>query len=306
VSVVVVMRPGLLTTVQDEGRWGGQALGIPVAGAMDVYAHRLANHLVGNPNNCATLEITLIGPELLFEQPAVAAVTGAEFEVTLDGTPMPHGTTFRIEAGRRLRFGRRRLGARAYLAVGGGFDTPVVTAGFGGLEGRALRVGDRLPLDDAGHSADRQRRGEGLRRPDGRTVLRVMAGPQDDWFPAAVLDTLCRETFVVSPRSNRMGYRLEGPRLTPAVERAFISEPVPMGAIQVPPAGEPILLMADRQTAGGYPKVATVISADLWLAAQLAPGDPVAFRLCRREEAWSALVQRERQMLHVTDRGVLP
>ena len=313
-SEVVVVRPGLLTTVQDLGRWGSQALGIPVAGPMDAYSHRLANLLVDNPPGLATLEVTLIGPELSFEQSTVLAVTGGEFDVTLNGAPVLLGRSVRVGAGQRLRFGRRRAGARAYLAVRGGFDAlPVAgsratntVCAMGGHEGRALRVGDRLTVGPPPSGHARDRRVAGLAVPQGRTVLRVMAGPQEEWFTPTALEGVYRDTFRVSPRSNRMGYRLEGAPIAHLGEGEPVSEPVPMGAIQVPPAGEPILLMADRQTVGGYPKVATVISADLPLAGQLAPGDLLVFRACTRREALAALIARERQILHVADLGALP
>lgn len=314
-SGVTVVRPGLLTSVQDLGRWGAQALGVPVGGPMDVYAHRLGNTLVGNEAEAATLEVTLIGPELQIDREAIVAITGAVFDVFVDETPAPLGASFRVRAGARLRFGRRRVGARAYLAVAGGFAVPPVggsratnvAAAMGGYEGRALKAGDHLPVGEPGPSSSRERRSAGLPLPAGKAVLRVMPGPQEDQFPPGAIDALCREVYRVSPRSNRMGYRLEGPPIgiLPDLPEP-ISEPVPMGAIQVPPAGDLILLMADRQTHGGYAKLATVISADLWLAGQLAPGDLISFRACTREAAWSALVQRERQLLHVVERGALP
>jgi antagonist of KipI len=313
VTAIRVLRPGLLTTVQDLGRWGSQAIGVPVGGPMDVYAHRLANLLVANDASLATLEATLIGPELEFETDAVVAITGAVFEVQIDGVPAPHGASFRIRRGQHLRFGRRRLGARAYIGVAGGVDTPViagsratnVTAAIGGHQGRALVGGDRLPVGQATAGAPVERRVAGAPATPGRTVLRILSGPQEDWFPAGALERLCRETYRISPRSNRMGYRLEGVSIPRVPDRESITEAVPMGAIQVPSAGEPILLMADRQTAGGYPKIATVISADLCLAGQLAPGDTVDFRVSTWQEALSALITRERQMLQVTERGAL-
>ncbi|MDP1569564.1 MAG: biotin-dependent carboxyltransferase family protein [Vicinamibacterales bacterium] len=311
---VIIARPGLLSTVQDLGRWGSQAVGMPVAGPMDVYAHRLANLLVGNPPSLATIEATLIGPELIFERGSVVAITGADFDVTLDGAAVPHTASFRVREGQHLRFGRRRLGTRAYIGVAGGFETPIVAgsratslvAHLGGHEGRALQAGDRLPLGVPVEGPVRHRRGAGLTLATGTTILRVMAGPQEEWFGPAALDILRHGVFRVSPRSNRMGYRLEGASIPRSTGEEPISEPVPMGAIQVPPAGDPILLMADRQTAGGYPKIATVISADLPLAGQLAPGDLVGLRICTRHEALTALIARERQVLHVTDTGPLP
>jgi antagonist of KipI len=314
VSGFLVVRPGLLTTVQDLGRWGRQAIGMPVAGPMDLYSHRLANLLVGNPPSHATLEITLTGPELLFEQATVLAITGGVFDVSLDDAAAPLGASFRVRVGQRLRFGRRRLGARAYLGMAGGVDTvPVagsrathVVSGIGGVDGRALKIGDRLAIGPASVGGEiPARRGVGLDLPEGRTVLRVLPGPQEDWFAPAALEKLCHATLQVSPRSNRMGYRLEGVSVARRALREALSEPVPAGAIQVPDAGEPILLMADRQTVGGYPKIATVISADLPLAGQLAPGDRVALRTCTRHEALTALIARERQMLHITEKGRL-
>lgn len=307
-AAVRVLKPGLLTTVQDLGRFGYQASGVPVAGPMDAFSHRLANALVGNLPEAAALEITLIGPELEPESDITVAVTGAEFEVWCEGRPVPMGTACVINAGQRLRFGKRLQGARAYLAVAGGIDTPLVLGSrathlvsrMGGLEGRALAAGDRLPVSGAAPGAGRK--AVGLMLPSaGRARVRVMAGPQADWFGPDALRTLTSVSFRVSPRSNRMGYRLEGPPLPRVQSGELISEPVGMGAIQVPGAGEPILLMADRQTAGGYPRIAHVITADLPLAGQLAPGDFLEFVLCSRQEAVAALIARERQLLRFVD-----
>lgn len=308
-AAIRVVRPGLLTSVQDLGRWGHQASGVPVAGPMDTFSHRLANLLVGNPASAAVLEITLIGPELEFEAATMIAVCGAEFDMTANGHAFTAGACVAVAAGTRMQFGRRQAGARAYLAVAGGIQTPPVlgsrathlVSGMGGYEGRALAAGDRLPIsDDVDGSAGR--RAQGLTLPaNGRARLRVLPGPQDDWFPSPAMTTLTSVSFRVSPRSNRMGYRLEGPPLSRQNDREPISEPLAFGAIQVPNAGEPILLMADRQTAGGYPKIASVISADLPVAGQLAPGDFIEFALCSRQEAAAALISRERSLLRVAD-----
>ncbi len=304
-GAVEVIRPGLLTTVQDLGRFGHQALGVPVSGPMDRFSHRLANQLVGNDANAATLEVTLIGPELLFATASVVAIAGAVFDVSCDGRAVPMGESFAMLPGQRLRFGRVVQGARAYIGIAGGVLTPRVLGSrathlvsrMGGIGGRALLAGDRLPVlaepDRRPH-----RKAPGLTLPTGgRARLRVVPGPQDHWFQREALETMASVSFRVSPRSNRMGYRLEGPPLLRASAAELISEPVGMGAIQVPGAGEPILLMADRQTAGGYPKIGHVISADLPLAGQLAPGDFIEFILCERKEAVAALIARERQLL---------
>jgi antagonist of KipI len=308
-GTIHVIRPGLQTTVQDLGRWGFQAAGVPVAGPMDPFSHRLANLLVGNRIDAALLEITLIGPELEFEVPATIAICGAEFDVTAGGSPVPLGTSVHVARGTRVQFGRRRAGARAYLAIAGGLQTPPVlrsrathvVSAMGGLHGRALLTGDRLPVQSASSRAI-SRRASGLTLPaSGRARLRLLPGPQAAWFDAAAHRTLTSVSFRVSPRSNRMGYRLEGPPLGRVRSEEAISAPLPFGAVQVPAAGEPILLMADRQTAGGYPQIASLIAADWPVAGQLAPGDFIEFAFCTRQDAAAALIARERPLLRVAD-----
>ena len=308
-GAIHVLRPGLLTTVQDLGRWGHQASGVPVAGPMDTFSHRLANLLVGNEANAATLEITLLGPELEFDVPAMVAVCGAEFNLTCNGQPVAMSVAVAVPRGARMQFGRRTAGARAYLAVGGGVHTPPVlgsrathlVCAMGGLGGRALIAGDRVPIT-AMSTAVTPRRAPGIPLPaSGRARLRILPGPQADWFAPQAASTLTSVSFNVSPRSNRMGYRLEGPPLIRHRTDEPISEPLAFGAIQVPAAGGPILLMADRQTAGGYPKIASVIAADLPIAGQLAPGDFIEFSFCSRQEAAAALIARERPLLRIVD-----
>ena len=306
---IQVRRPGLLTTVQDLGRWGHQALGVPVAGPMDVYSHRLANLLVGNAADAAGVEVTLIGPDLEFDAPAMVAVCGAAFDISVNGQNVSTGMSFVVPEGARVQFGRRRAGARAYLAVAGGLQTPVLLGSrathlvsvMGGIDGRALIAGDRLAYVPY-EGAPLTRRGPLTILPSqGGARLRILAGPQADWFSESARNTFSSVSFRVSPRSNRMGYRLEGPPLARAHDGEPISEPTPFGAIQVPSAGEPILLMADRQTAGGYPKIGSVIAADLPVAGQLAPGDRIEFAWCTRHEAAAALIARERPLLRVAD-----
>lgn len=303
-----VVKPGLLTSVQDLGRYGLQASGVPVAGPMDAFSHRLANQLAGNDAMAATLEITLIGPELVVDATTTIAISGAHFEVTCDDRPVPIGESFAVSKGQRIKFGRILQGARAYLAVAGGIQTEPVLGSrathlvsrMGGFAGRALAAGDTIPiLDD---QVRPMRRSTGMTLPTkGRALLRVMAGPQADWFEDDAMKAIAGVSFRISPQSNRMGYRLQGPPLRRVREGELISEPLGIGAIQVPAAGEPILLMADRQTAGGYPKIGYVIGADLPLAGQLAPGDFIEFHLCTRQEAVAALIARERQLLRFAD-----
>lgn len=308
-GALVVVKPGLLTTVQDLGRYGHQASGVPVAGPMDMFSHRLANQLAGNDPDAATLEITLLGPEMIVDADTTIAIAGAQFEVACDDRTVPPNESFTVRRGQRLKFGRIVQGARAYLAVAGGIQidrllgsrSTHLVSHMGGFNGRALAAGDRVPIiGDAGSRPPRK--AGGLTLPTkGRALLRVIAGPQAEWFQADALTMISGVSFRISPQSNRMGYRLQGPPLVRARAGELISEPLGIGAIQVPSAGEPILLMADRQTAGGYPKIGYVISADLPLAGQLAPGDFIEFHLCSQQEAVAALIARERQLLRYAD-----
>ena len=292
----------MLTTVQDLGRWGHQDSGVPVAGPMDPYSHRLANRLVGNPDDLATLEVTLIGPELKADGAVRCAVAGADFAVLVDGTPVVTTAAFEVAAGAKLRFGARRAGARTYLAVRGGFDVePVfgsratsVISRMGPFDGRPLKAGDRLPVGYATGAA--LPAGTPLRLPAGGARLRVLLGPHDGMFTAEAVETLRRARFTVTPQSNRMGYRLEGEPLRHVDRADILSDATPMGSLQVPSSGQPILLMADRQTTGGYPKIATVITADFPLAGQLAPGDWIEFAGCARADALDALRRQEARL----------
>jgi KipI family sensor histidine kinase inhibitor len=301
---ITVITPGLFTTVQDEGRWGHQGSGVSVSGAMDLVSHRLANVVVGNDRAAATLEITLQGPELRLDTDAVIAIAGANLNATIDGAAIDRCVPTTCRSGSVIRFGSRRTDTRAYLAVNGGIDVPRVldsrsthaTTHIGGLAGRQLRAGDTLPIGDS-EQRHASRRVPLDARP--RAIrLRAIPGPQDDCFTASAFDILQQTRFTVSPQSNRMGYRLTGgPAIPRGDQREMISDATFAGALQVPPSGDPILLMADRQTTGGYPQIATVITADLPLAGQLAPGDSVEFELCSRSQAIAALVAQEARLL---------
>ena len=304
---MMVIEPGLFTTVQDGGRWGHQASGVPTCGAMDWLAHRSANALVGNEPSAATLEATLAGPKIRFDQQTTVAVAGADLGAIVDGARLPLCTPVTCPAGGILRFAGRAAGARAYIAADGGIEVPRVLGSrsthvlsrMGGAGGRVLLQGDRLGLGAARTSGARRRRGgDALGQPHaGGARLRVIAGPQHEFFPDDALEVLERTRFTVSSRSNRMGYRLQGPPIPRLTDREMISDAAFTGAIQVPGSGEPIVLMADRQTTGGYPQLAVVITADLPLAAQLVPGDWIEFRVCSRAEALSALVAQEARLL---------
>lgn len=311
-----VVKPGLQTTIQDRGRWGFQSLGVPVAGPMDPCSHRIANALVGNDPDAATLEITLIGPEVAFEDERVVAVAGAEFVLTLDGRLERGNTAFVAPAGSRLRFGPRARGSRAYLAIAGGVSvTPTLgsrsthlVSRTGGLDGRALVAGDDVPLGelevrlkrDATAIASRRRLADGIvALPDKHARVRVLPGPQRERFADEALDALQSAPYTIASDSDRMGFRLQGPPLAHRFGADILSDATPLGVVQVPASGQPVLLMADRQTTGGYPKIATVIAADIGLAGQLGPGDTISFEVCSRRSALAALIAQERALMAI-------
>jgi antagonist of KipI len=271
---------------------------------MDRLGLVIANRLVNNPDVAAALEITIVGPELVFEDAGVLAITGADLSPAIDGQSVPIWTTLAIQAGSRLTFGRRRTGARSYIAVAGMLDIPSrwgsrsthISSGTGGFNGRALLTDDLLRVN----VDPRERPLMGMLAPDSRPpyvdapTLRVISGPQH--MNAAALSVLTATPYRLTSQSNRMGYRLEGQRLHEDPSPPRLSDGTAMGALQIPPDGSPILLMADRPTTGGYPKIAAVISADLHQAAQLQPGDTVTFRTTTLAEAESALVNQWRQI----------
>lgn len=308
-----VVRAGLQTTIQDEGRWGFQAQGVPVAGPMDPFAFRLANALVGNPRSIAGLEVAFIGPELEFEAERMVVVTGADFEITVDGAAAPHSQPFVIPASGRIKFGSRRRGARAYLAINGGIDAPMVLGSrathvpsrMGGWMGRALASGDRVSLGattNAEPSASIRFARRELELSATSHVVRILPGPDRDRFTEDALETLQSGPYAVGTNSDRMGFRLTGSPLTHVRGADLISDATPLGTLQVPHSGQPILLMADRQTTGGYPRIATVISADIGIAGQAAPGDLISFKICSPAEALTALIAREQRLLALEGR----
>ena len=296
----------MFTTVQDRGRWGFQSRGVPVSGALDWYSHRLANRLLANDQDAATLEVTMMGPRMRFEAGTTFAVTGAQFGLAVDDVQVEMNQPCDVRPGSILTFGERLRGARAYVAVAGGIDVPAilgsrsthVLTGMGGLDGRALRTGDVLRIGARGEG-----HGEIVRKPESAPhPLSLM--PSGAKLRAVVADprlfaNLSVQRFRVSPRSDRMGYRLEGESVADAPTGALISSAVPTGAIQVPPTGNPILLMNDHATTGGYLIAATVITADLPLAGQLAPGDWVEFEACSVDAAVEHL-RRQETMLEAT------
>jgi antagonist of KipI len=269
---------------------------------MDPWSFRLANLLVGNDEWTAALEITLIGPQLRAERDLTVVVTGADLSASV-----PLLSAARVEKGAMLRFGARRTLTRAYLAVRGGIDTPLVlgsraatlSARLPGLAGRTLKSGDVLPIgvDDRPLPGIHGNLVPGAPRDE--NVVRFIWGPDHDRFSDRSLRAFAGSTFTLSTDSNRMGFRLEGAVLEVKGGGQVLSEATPMGTIQVPPSGQPILLMADRQTTGGYARIGTVITADLHVAGQLGPGDTVRFTPCEREEALAALREQDAMLREV-------
>ena len=285
-----VISPGLMTTLQDLGRPGSQSLGIPVSGALDPISLRAANLIVGNPAGLAALEIAYQGPTLAVEADGVrVALAGTNAMVEVLGEDggarrIPALHSVRLQRGERLRIGALGGSAVTYLAVEGGFAVEPILgsrstytrAAIGGFAGRALAAGDVLPLGN-GNAAEREERMLPALDLAAPARFRIVLGPQDDYFTAKGIATLLEATYTVSPATDRMGMRLDGPPLEHAKGFNIVSDGIAPGAIQVPGNGLPIVLLADRQTTGGYPKVATVISADLPALGRLTPGAKVAF-----------------------------
>jgi len=315
---IQVVKPGALSTLQDLGRFGYQRYGVIVDGAMDEWAHRVANLLVGNRETEATLEITLIGPSLAFDESAVIAICGADLSPRIGDRDVPMDRPIRLRAGAVLEFGRRRAGCRAYLAVQGGYAVmPVMGSkstylrgGFGGFEGRALRKGDTIAIGAAtDDSLARAIRDDDAlfvasatpsiarTRSTGAEIqsVRVVRGPQWPLFADAAQHAFTAAEFVLTPSSDRMGYRLEGAKLATREPIEMISEGVSFGTIQVPSDGNPIILMADCQTTGGYPKIAQAASVDLPLLAQMMPGERMRFELIPVDVAQQLYLERERE-----------
>ena len=297
----LVKRPGFLTTVQDKGRFGYQWSGLSPAGAMDLHSMRLANLLVGNEMDEAALEITIIGPTLEFHTDTVIAIAGADLSPVLDGVPLPTYQAVPVHSGAILSFGARRSGCRCYLAVAGGLDIPLILGSrstllrnaVGGVhaEGRMLKAGDQIGFRNPPHFlkniALRQIAPEPI---DSDTaVLRIIPGPQDYCFTEKGIDTFFKSSYTVTGLCNRQGYRLEGAAIEHFGNGNIVSDGIAMGAIQVPPNGQPIIMMSERQSTGGYPKIGTVITRDLPRVAQCFSGSHLYFTPTSIEEAQSLL-----------------
>ncbi|WDH83702.1 biotin-dependent carboxyltransferase family protein [Paenibacillus urinalis] len=320
-----VMKPGMLTTVQDLGRWGFQKYGVPVSGAMDKDAARIANMLVGNEETDAVLEVTLSGAEFRMEHSGLIAICGGDLKPVMDGEALPMWRPLFINEGSRIKFRgpdySSKRGCRAYIAAAGGMDVPVlmgsrstyVRGGLGGYSGRMLQSGDTLPIlkpEVRSRLLEQLMADKGEKRSGYVTtswfinpsliysrenVIRVVEGNHFTWMSSHSQIRFEQQKYVIEPSSDRMGYRLrgmDGP-LELQGEIELLSEGVSEGTIQLPPVGEPIVLLADRQTTGGYPRIAQVASVDLALLAQFPPGVHLSFRLIRVQEAETLLIMKE-------------
>lgn len=304
---VMVQKPGLLTTVQDMGRYGYQSKGIINSGAMDTYSMRLANILVGNHANEAVIEVTLIGPSLIFTGNALIAICGGNLSPTLNKKSIPLNKPIFVKKDDILEFGLSLFGCRSYIAFKGGIQLEKVLnsystclpAKFGGFEGRALKKGDTLNLHNLKQNSFKinwQLSAYFHQQLFNQEPIRYIKGRQYDLFDSHSLEQFQKSTFFLTKDANRMGYRLEGGELKLSEQKEILTEGVAFGTVQVPPNGLPIVLMADRQTTGGYPKIAQVASVDLPRLAQLKPGDSIHFSEITIFEAQQLAISREKEI----------
>jgi antagonist of KipI len=314
---VTAVRAGFLTTVQDLGRTGWRRFGVSVGGALDAHALRVANLLVGNDESEAGLEVTFGGLRLAFGDERIVAWSGGEFDPRVGSISLPAGHACFLRAHEELRFDQPKMGCRSWLAISGGIDLPLVLnsrstdlrTNFGGLNGRALRDGDEIPLGANSRHAEilidklRDEKIAHWKPPHNwssparrEPVLRIIRGAAWDLFDELTHRALTSATFAVLPDSDRMGLRLDGPELKRDGNSDLLSEAVGPGTIQIPPGGKPILLLGDCQTIGGYPKIAHVITVDLPLAAQLRAGEQVRFHEVSLGDAHQFLLERERNL----------
>jgi len=318
---ITVVRPGLLTTIQDLGRYGYQKYGIIVSGGMDQYSLRMANLLVGNAEGEAVQEITMMGPVLQIEAGTLLAITGGNLSPVIGNTPVPMWRPVYIQKDSVLKFGACKSGCRSYLSIAGGYNIPKIMnskstylrAEVGGFHGRALQAGDVLETNNFREISSKFLRKFTKHDPEGAfsatpwyigekpvplgsgaTTIRVLRGGQFDQFTSESKRRFFDEEFKITSKSDRMGYRLAGPILQLAKPSDMISEATALGTVQVPADGNPILLLADRQTTGGYPKIAQVVQVDIAVVAQMKPGASVRFQEVSLREAEQLFFEREK------------
>jgi biotin-dependent carboxylase-like uncharacterized protein len=295
-----IIHPGVHTTVQDSGRFGLMKYGIPLSGAMDQYSYRIGNLLVSNPEDAASFEITVQGLVLEALIPATVAITGADLSPCHGDAPAPQWISFTMEKGETLNFKRRRKGLRAYLAVRGGIDVPVILGSkstfIRGKIGRPLTEGDIIEIGEF-QAISQLNKGSLPENsiPDfgpGGTI-RVLMGPQENYYTARGIETFLSSFYTITTQADRMAYRIKGPPIEIVKGPGIISDPIPRGSIQVPGDGQPIILLRDAQVTGGYGKIATVAKADMDRLGQMMPGDRIRFQKISRAEALDLLIEKK-------------
>ena len=302
---MTILSPGPLSTIQDGGRFGLMNTGFSPGGAMDTYSMKLANLLVGNAENMGVIEMTMMGISATFDCDSLIAITGADMEPILNDEPMPMYASVAVHKGDVLTMKMATNGMRAYLAVAGGFDLPYemgsqstnLKCKLGGFCGRKLQKGDELPLIQSvsGVFAPERSINAQVKYPN-EICLRVMLGPQDDFFTQKGIDTFLGKVYTVTDQSDRMGIRLDGEKIENINGVDIISDGIATGSVQIPASGTPIIMMADRQTTGGYAKIATVIGADLKKVAQAKPGTRVRFVAVSEAEAVKLRRSEEKEL----------
>jgi biotin-dependent carboxylase-like uncharacterized protein len=308
-STIKIINPGLLTTIQDKGRWGYQKFGMSVAGVMDDFATRISNMLVGNDEYEAVLETTLLGVEILFNCDEVIAITGSNMSPQINGNPVPMWTSLLVKSGDRLSSSGAISGLRGYVAFSRGLDVPEImgskstfTRGnLGGFQGRKLAKNDEIKLGKKELSSS------GSYLPDSYkpaymkdNTIRVVLGPQDDFFDKEAIKVFANSVYTITSEADRMGYRLDGPKINHIEGADIVSDGVVFGSVQVPGHGSPIIMMADRQTTGGYTKIATVITPDLSKLAQMSPGTTMNFEMVTVDESHSIYKEYEKQFKEIS------
>ncbi len=299
-----VHNPGLLTTIQDAGRMGYGQYGIPAGGAMDILSLQLANILAGNVRYEAAMEITFMGPKIEFDSNLIISITGGDISPRINNKKIEMYNTIYVNKGDSLSFGHLKNGCRSYLAVSGGFNVESIMESkstylrgkIGGYKGRKLKMGDIIPID-----IDKSQKYLGIRKiPEdlmpvfnSQYTARVIIGPEDERFTQEGIDTFLSSEYILTNQCDRMGYRLSGAKIEHKAGADIISGGITFGAIQIPGHGEPIIMMADRQTTGGYTKIANVISVDLPYLAQLKTGDRIKFEKISIDDAQQLLKERE-------------
>ena len=297
-----VKNPGMFSTIQDFGRYGYTHLGISIVGAADRLSLRIANLLVGNEENAPALEMTLLGATLEFEERQIVALAGADCDAKVGTSPVRLGEAVEVSAGGVLKCGGVKTGARSYLAVQGGFGVPAVMGStatdvrgqFGGFQGRRLKAGDLLPVREGRGGRNRRLKPGVLDAVYRHDVMRLTRGAQQEWFGPEAFEVLFTSPYAISDQSDRTGLRLKGPPLQPREQSQLLTDGIPLGAMQVPQDGQPIILFVDQQTTGGYPKIANVIMADMHHVGQLRPHEQVRFQEVSIAQAITLLKEQER------------